>query len=52
MERFQEPSTWAGIGTFLGPLAGFLPGTPGLIVGCLSAACGAVAVKLREGRGG
>jgi len=48
MGRFFEPSTWAGIGTILATVQSFVPGVPGVVVACLGAACGAVAIKLRE----
>lgn len=50
MDRFSEPSTWAGIAGMLGPVAAFLPGIAGMVVGGLAAACGGVAAYLREGR--
>lgn len=48
MGRLLEPSTWAGIAGILSPVAAFVPGVAGLIVGGIAAACGGVAVYLRE----
>lgn len=48
MKRFLEPSTWAGIAGILSPVAAFLPGLPGMILGSIAAACGGAAVYLRE----
>lgn len=51
MNRFLEPSTWAGVAAMLATMVNFLPGSVGLVVGGLGAAAGGVAVYLRE-RGG
>lgn len=48
MDRLKEPSSWAGIAGILSPVAAFLPGLAGLVVGGIAAACGAVGVYLRE----
>jgi len=48
MDRFKEPSSWAGIAGILSPVAAFLPGVAGLVVGCLAAAAGSIGVYLRE----
>lgn len=48
MDRLKEPSTWAGLGNILLPLAGILPGVAGWGVGGIAALCGGVAVWLRE----
>jgi len=51
MSRLKEPSTYAGIGivlTGLLPLAAAFP-SAALVLKGLAAACGAIAVALREG---
>ena len=48
MDRIKEPSTWAGFGQILMPLAAILPGVAGWIVGGAGALCGGMAVWLRE----
>lgn len=45
--RINEPSTWAGLGAVFGGLA-WVPGAAGVVLGALGAACGGVAVYLRE----
>lgn len=48
MDRLKEPSTWAGLGNILMPLAAVLPGVLGWVAGGAGALCGGVAVWLRE----
>lgn len=48
MNRFTEPSTWAGIAALFQVAATFLPPQYGWIAHALTAAAGSAAVGLRE----
>jgi hypothetical protein len=48
MNRFLEPSTWAGLGVALSTVAAWVPGPAGLVLGMVAGAAGGVAMWLRE----
>jgi hypothetical protein len=49
MNRFKEPSTWAGIAALLQVVSTFLPPQYAWIAHALTAGAGSAAVSLREG---
>lgn len=51
MNRFKEPSTWAGFAAFFQIAANFLPPQYAWIAHVATAAAGAVAVKMPEAGG-
>lgn len=50
MQRFLEPSTWAGVAAFAQMVAAFVPPPWQLVAHGITAGASAMAVKLREGR--
>jgi hypothetical protein len=48
MNRFKEPSTWAGFAAFFQVVAGLLPPQYAWVAHVATAAAGAVAVKMPE----
>jgi hypothetical protein len=48
MNRFKEPSTWAGIAALAQVAASFLPTNWAWVAHALTAAAGSAAVSLRE----
>ncbi|MDP1740080.1 hypothetical protein [Polaromonas sp.] len=48
MNRFTEPSTWAGLAALFQVVASFAPPQYGWIAHALTAAAGSAAVGLRE----
>lgn len=48
MNRFAEPSTWAGIATLAQMLAAFLPPQYAIVAHAVTGAAGGVAVVMKE----
>lgn len=49
MNRFKEPSTWAGLAALAQVLSAFVPPQWAWVAHALTAAAGSAAVSLREG---
>lgn len=48
MQRFNEPSTWAGVAALAQMLSAFLPPAWQPLAHAITAGAGAAAIKLRE----